>query len=113
MMNAYPYAAGHLMVAPCRHTADYTALSENERNEIFALSSKCASVLTKAMKPEGFNIGLNLGKAAGAGIADHLHCHIVPRWVGDTSFMTTLGDTHIINESLGETYRKLKPLFEE
>ena len=113
MMNAYPYAAGHLMVAPCRHTADFAGMSHSEREELVDLLARCTSVLKKAMNPEGFNVGLNLGRASGAGIADHLHWHVVPRWVGDTSFMPITGDTHIINEALAETYRKLKPLFEE
>jgi len=111
VMNAYPYSAGHLMVTPFRHVASLESLSPGERREIFELLAKCETVLTAAVKPEGFNIGLNLGRAAGAGADKHLHCHIVPRWVGDTNFMPVLADTRVINESLVETYDKLKEYF--
>lgn len=108
IMNAYPYAAGHLMVAPFRHAARLSDLTDSERREIIDLAARCESVLTSAMKPEGFNVGFNLGKAAGAGVDQHLHCHIVPRWVGDTNFMPVIGGTRVINEALYTTYDKLK-----
>ena len=113
IMNAYPYAAGHLMVAPFRHVARLADLTAMEKAEIMDLVAKCEEVLTAAMKPEGFNVGLNLGRAAGAGVDKHLHCHIVPRWVGDTNFMPVLGDTRVINEALDKTYDKLKEYFNE
>jgi ATP adenylyltransferase len=111
IMNANPYTAGHLMVAPFRHVGRMSDLTENERGEIFSLVARCESVLTEIMHPEGFNIGLNLGRAAGAGVDKHLHCHIVPRWVGDTNFMPVIGQTRVINESLENTYDRLKEYF--
>ncbi|MEL7562512.1 HIT domain-containing protein [Dehalogenimonas sp. 4OHTPN] len=111
IMNAYPYAAGHLMVAPFRHAARLADLSRSERAEIMDLAARCEAALTSAMKPEGFNAGFNLGKAAGAGVEAHLHCHIVPRWVGDTNFMPVLSDTRVINQSLEEIYDRLKEYF--
>jgi ATP adenylyltransferase len=111
IMNAFPYTAGHLMVAPYRHVAKLADLSTGEKLEIMDLVARCESVLTAAMHPEGFNVGFNLGKAAGAGVEKHLHCHIVPRWVGDTNFMAVLGETRVINEALEKTYDKLKEYF--
>ena len=111
ILNAYPYAAGHLMVAPFRPVARLADLTSSEKIEILELTARCEAVLTSAMKPEGFNVGFNLGKAAGAGVENHLHCHIVPRWVGDTNFMPVLGQTRVINESLEKTYDKLKEYF--
>jgi ATP adenylyltransferase len=112
IMNAYPYAAGHLMVAPFRHVARLTDLTSSERAEIIDLVARCEAVLTSVMKPEGFNVGFNLGRAAGAGVDKHLHCHIVPRWVGDTNFMPVLGETRVIHEALDKTYDKLKEYFQ-
>ncbi len=111
IMNAYPYAAGHLMVAPFRHAARLSDLTASEKCEIMDLVARCEAALTSAMKPEGFNIGFNLGKAAGAGVEAHLHCHIVPRWVGDTNFMPVIGETRVINEALDATYDRLKEYF--
>ncbi len=108
IMNAYPYAAGHLMVVPFRHVAQLSDLTDTERHEVIDLVTRCESALTAAMKPEGFNVGFNLGRAAGAGVDKHLHCHIVPRWIGDTNFMPVTGETRVINESLDVTYNKLK-----
>ena len=113
MMNLFPYTNGHLMVVPVRHTADLMALSEAEQVEMFGLSRKGVEALTRAMNPHGFNIGMNLGQVAGAGIADHLHLHIVPRWNGDTNFMPVLGETRVISEGLAETYQKLSRALEE
>ena len=111
IMNAYPYAAGHLMVVPFRHVARLSELTGSERHEIIDLTARCESALASAMKPEGFNAGFNLGRSAGAGVDKHLHCHIVPRWVGDTNFMPVIAGTRVINESLEATYDKLKEYF--
>lgn len=111
VMNLYPYNAGHLMVAPYRHTAAIDELKGEERNEHFALVSRGVSVLKKVMKPEGFNIGINSGRVAGAGVDKHIHTHIVPRWKGDTNFMPITADTSVINEALADTYKKLKKEF--
>ncbi len=111
LMNLYPYNAGHLMVAPYRHTAAIDELTEEERNEHFALVSRGVGVLKKVMKPEGFNIGLNCGRVAGAGVDKHIHTHIVPRWKGDTNFMPVIGDTNVVNEALADTYKKLRKEF--
>lgn len=112
MMNKFPYNNGHLMVAPYRHTADLAGLSPEEREEIMALAGISVEVLEKVLSAQGFNIGMNLGRVAGAGIDQHLHLHIVPRWSGDTNFMPILGDVKVISEALEETYRKLKSGFE-
>ncbi|PPD57456.1 HIT family protein [Dehalogenimonas etheniformans] len=111
IMNAFPYTAGHLMVAPFRHVARLADLTPGEKAELMDLVAKCETVLSDAMRPEGFNVGFNLGRAAGAGVDKHLHCHIVPRWVGDTNFMPVLGETRVINEALDKTYEKLKEYF--
>ena len=111
IMNAYPYTAGHLMVAPFRHVARLADLTASEKAELMDLVALCESALTAAIHPEGFNVGFNLGKAAGAGVEKHLHCHVVPRWVGDNNFMPVLGETRVINEALDKTYEKLKEYF--
>jgi ATP adenylyltransferase len=111
MMNAYPYNPGHLLVAPYRHTAELVELTAAERNEHFELVSRCVSVLRRAFKPGGFNIGANIGKVAGAGIDDHFHSHIVPRWLGDTNFQTVLPDIRVVPQALAETYDVLRGKF--
>lgn len=111
MMNLYPYISGHLMIAPYRHTPDTTALSQDELTELMAITNKSIEVLKKAISPEGFNVGMNLGKVAGAGIEEHVHIHVVPRWAADTNFMPVFTDTRVIPEGLDETYEKLAPLF--
>jgi ATP adenylyltransferase len=108
MLNAYPYTNGHLMVAPFKHTADITQLDNDELLEINQLVARSVEWITKVYKPDGFNIGINLGSAAGAGIPTHIHWHIVPRWSGDTNFMTTVGDVRVLPQSLGDSYDKLK-----
>ncbi len=108
MLNIYPYNNGHLMIAPYRHIASVEKLRKEEIGEIMDVLSKMVKVIKEVMHPEGFNIGMNLGKAGGAGIADHLHLHIVPRWVGDSNFMLSLSGTKVISEALSETYHKLK-----
>ncbi len=107
MMNRYPYAVGHLMVVPYRKTADLASLGENEILELWALAVQAQALLRATMKAQGFNLGLNLGTAAGAGVADHLHLHIVPRWAGDTNFMPVLGQTRLLSEGLQTLYQKL------
>ncbi|HEY3661839.1 MAG TPA: HIT domain-containing protein [Chthoniobacterales bacterium] len=107
MMNRYPYAVGHLMVVPYRKTADLASLGENEVLELWALAVHAQALLRATMRSQGFNIGLNLGTAAGAGVADHLHLHIVPRWAGDTNFMPVLGKTRLLSEGLDTLYEKL------
>ncbi len=108
IMNIYPYNPGHLMVAPIRHIADISSLNDEERREIWRFVEKSVNVLKKVMNPEGFNIGMNLGLVAGAGVKDHMHIHVVPRWCGDSNFMPVLSDTKVLGESLDETYRKIR-----
>ena len=108
IMNSYPYNAGHLMVAPYRHVAALDELTDDELREHFALASRCVRVLRQAFRPDGFNIGVNMGRVAGAGVDKHIHSHIVPRWLGDSNFMPVTADTKVINEALAETYQKLK-----
>jgi len=113
MMNRYPYTNGHLLIAPCRHTADMNELSDDEMLDLFMALRLCRNVLQKTASPQGFNIGINLGKAAGAGVDDHMHIHIVPRWNGDTNFMTVVGDIRVMPENLLSTYEKLLPGFND
>ena len=103
MLNLYPYNNGHLMMIPYRHLSDYTLLTKNELAEIMELNNYAIKALNNIMKPHGFNFGANIGKAAGAGIHEHLHFHLVPRWTGDTNFMPVLGDVKIISHDLLET----------
>jgi len=109
----YPYAPGHLLVLPTRHVADLEGLTEDEQSAIARLVRTSVRVLRDVSEPHGFNIGLNLGRAAGAGIPEHLHWHVVPRWGGDTNFMPVIGQTRVMPELLDETYAKLQPRFEE
>jgi ATP adenylyltransferase len=111
LMNLYPYNNGHIMIAPYVHVPSLTALTDQQISDLFALTRRCEQVLGQAIRPEGFNIGLNLGKAAGAGIDDHLHVHIVPRWNGDTNYMTTISNSRVIPQQLEDTYRLLMPYF--
>lgn len=111
MLNAYPYNSGHLMVAPYRHVADLEKLTTDELHEHFEMVSRSAAVLKQVFQPAGLNIGMNLGRVAGAGIDKHLHSHVVPRWAGDTNFMPVIGDTRVINEALAETYKTLAGKF--
>lgn len=107
MMNRYPYSAGHLMAVPYRKTADLAALADQEKLELWSLADDARRLLTDVVRAQGFNIGLNLGACAGAGVADHLHLHIVPRWEGDGNFMATIGGTRVIPEGLEPVYAKL------
>ena len=112
MLNKYPYNNGHLMVSPARHVARLEEMTPEESIDMFRLLRHCCVVLTKAFNPEGFNIGMNVGKASGAGFDDHLHMHIVPRWNGDSNFMPALAEVKVIPEHIAQTYSKLKPFFE-
>lgn len=107
MLNRFPYAPGHLMVAPYRHVAELDELSAAESSELMALAKDAVAALRELMTPQGFNLGLNLGAVAGAGIAEHLHLHVVPRWEGDTNFMPLLADTHVIPQALEVTREAL------
>ena len=111
IMNNYPYNPGHLMVAPYRHVATLDELNSEELHEHFEIVSRSIKVLRKAFNPGGFNIGINMGKVAGAGIEDHVHTHIVPRWPGDTNFMPVISDTRAIPQALAETYEQLAGKF--
>ena len=108
ILNAYPYNNGHVMVVPYEHTANLLALPPEVAQEVFAYTRLAVGALGRAMHPSGYNIGMNLGEVAGAGIADHLHMHVVPRWGGDTNFMSVVSDTRLIPQSLDETWQVLR-----
>jgi ATP adenylyltransferase len=108
MLNIYPYNNGHLMISPKRHVRDLTQLKEAEMLDFIKALNKAKKLLDKVLKPDGYNIGANLGRAAGAGITGHLHLHIVPRWVGDTNFMSVTGSTKVISQSLKDLYKLLR-----
>ncbi len=111
MMNLYPYNNGHLMVSPYQHADTLEGLSNAVLSDLMQMMKASLAALRSAFNPEGANVGLNLGKAGGAGIDDHLHFHVVPRWEGDTNFMTVVGENRVIPEDIQETYRLLKPHF--
>jgi ATP adenylyltransferase len=111
ILNAFPYNTGHLMVAPLRHVAELDDLDREERGELMELASSATKVIRDAMGAHGFNVGLNLGQAAGAGIPGHLHLHVVPRWGGDTNFMPVVGETRVLPEMIEQTDAKLRPGF--
>jgi ATP adenylyltransferase len=113
VLNKYPYNPGHLLVVPYRHTADVEDLTDEENLELQSLLQRSVRALRKEADPNGFNIGMNLGRIAGAGIPDHVHWHVVPRWGGDTNFTTTVGGTRVLPELLAETAGKLAPRFAE
>ena len=112
ILNKYPYNNGHLMVAPARHVATLAATTGEEREELMRLTRHAEMALTEAYSPHGINVGINLGRSAGAGIVDHLHVHLVPRWNGDTSFMSVVGNTRVLPEELTQTAARLRPIFE-
>lgn len=112
MLNRYPYAPGHLMIAPCRHLADFDKARPEEAAELADLLQMALRVLRASDKPHGFNAGMNLGPSAGAGIAGHYHLHVVPRWTGDSNFMPLIGGTRVFIEDLDATYERLRPLFD-
>jgi ATP adenylyltransferase len=111
MVNRYPYTGGHIMIIPFRHVSRIADLIPAEREELFNFMDISVRVLTEAMKPEGFNIGMNLGKVAGAGIDDHIHIHVIPRWGGDTNFISVIGGVRVIPEDVCGTARELRPYF--
>ena len=111
MMNRYPYTNGHLLVAPKKHVAALDQLSDEEMGDILRTVNNAIGILGTVMKPDGYNVGLNLGEVAGAGVEQHLHFHVVPRWYGDTNAMTVLGEVRVISEHLEETYKRLRPHF--
>ncbi|HUU44715.1 MAG TPA: HIT domain-containing protein [Acidobacteriota bacterium] len=111
VLNRYPYNSGHLMIVPYRHIAQLDCLKTAERNEMFALVTLSSVILHEQMNPDGINVGMNIGRAAGAGIADHLHVHIVPRWAGDTNFMPALFETRVTSVDLGKLCRQLRAAF--
>ncbi len=108
LLNRYPYNGGHVMVVPYKQVSDLAALGDDELTELMQLTRRCVDALTSLMKPDGFNIGMNVGRAAGAGIEEHLHMHIVPRWNGDTNFMPVLADTKVLPEALADTAARLR-----
>lgn len=112
LLNLYPYTSGHLMVAPVRHVANLGSATTSELGEMMELARLAEGALETAYQAQGFNLGMNLGKMAGAGVEGHLHLHVVPRWGGDTNFMSAVGDTRVLPEDLQTTRRKLLPLFD-
>jgi ATP adenylyltransferase len=112
VMNLYPYTGGHVMVTPKRHLASLAEATPAELAEMMALARRLEQVFREVYRPDGINLGMNLGRAAGAGIADHIHLHVVPRWSGDTSFMTTVSDTRVIPEEPEQACLRLRPYFE-
>ena len=113
ILNRYPYNSGHLMVVPLEHCATLEVLAPEIRAEMMELISRCVQILTTAYQAQGFNLGANLGSAAGAGIPQHFHFHIVPRWQGDTNYMSAIGDTRVVPEALDETYRRINDAWEK
>jgi len=112
ILNRFPYNSGHLMIVPYQHLATLEDLDAETLSELMALTQLSLRVLREAYSPQGFNVGLNIGQAAGAGIVSHIHLHVIPRWGGDTNCMTTVGQTRVIPEWLDQTYERLRPLFE-
>jgi ATP adenylyltransferase len=111
LLNKYPYTPGHLMIAPFRHLSDFTRARAGERSELAELLQLAIRILRNRYKPHGFNVGMNLGHSAGAGVADHYHLHVIPRWTGDSNFMPLVGGTRVFIEDLEMTYERLLPLF--
>lgn len=111
VLNIYPYISGHLLVVPYEHVGNLDTAAKETTDELMDLTKRSQTALREVYQPEGFNIGMNLGKPAGAGIVDHIHIHILPRWTGDTNFMSTIGDTRVIPEALSTTYEKLRAKF--
>jgi ATP adenylyltransferase len=111
ILNAFPYNTGHLMVAPVRHVGELHDLESSELSALMQLTSRSVDIVKEAMDPDGFNVGMNLGAVAGAGVPGHLHVHVVPRWGGDTNFMTVVGETKVLPEMITDTDARLRPLF--
>jgi ATP adenylyltransferase len=112
ILNLYPYNNGHLMVVPNRHVDSLAAATADELSEMMRFTRDAEIALTEAYHPQGINVGINLGRPAGAGILDHVHVHVVPRWTGDTNFMSVVGNTRVLPEDLGDTAKRLRPIFE-
>jgi ATP adenylyltransferase len=108
MLNLYPYIGGHLLVVPYKQAPDLNGLTDGELSDLFLLTRRCQNALTKLMRPDGFNIGLNIGHVAGAGIVDHVHVHVVPRWSGDTNFMPVIANTTVLPEALADVAARLR-----
>ena len=113
LLNTYPYNGGHLMVVPYKETPDLNALTEEELADLMKLTRRCMNALTRVMKPDGFNVGINLGRVAGAGVTEHVHIHVVPRWSGDTNFMPVLADTSVLPQALSELAAQLRTALAE
>jgi ATP adenylyltransferase len=113
MLNLFPYTSGHMMVAPFDHKPNLDELSPQSRGEMMELVSQCMVVLKKVYKPQAFNVGANIGEAAGAGVPGHVHLHIVPRWAGDTNFMSTVGEVRVLPESIPQTYSRVRAAWQE
>jgi ATP adenylyltransferase len=113
ILNRYPYNNGHLMIAPFRHVPSLATATDEELGELMQLTRDAEVALTEAYQPHGINVGINLGRPAGAGIVDHVHVHLVPRWNGDTSFISVIGNVRVLPEELGDTAKRLRPIFEK
>lgn len=113
ILNRYPYTSGHVMVVPYEHQPSLDGLHAQTRAEVMELASLCVQILGDEYQPQGFNLGINIGEAAGAGITDHVHLHVVPRWLGDTNFMSTLGQTRVLPENLEDTYWRIRRRWED
>jgi len=111
VLNLYPYITGHMLIVPYLHTSEFDSVPKEITDELMDLTKRAQTALREVYSPAGFNMGMNLGSAAGAGIADHIHIHLLPRWSGDTNFMTTVGDTRVLPEDLPTTYSKLRAKF--
>ena len=111
ILNLFPYNAGHLLIVPRRHLATMTLLTRQELVEMAVLTQAAEQVLTEVYQPQGINIGMNLGRPAGAGVADHIHTHLVPRWTGDTNFMTVVGEVRVLPEEVAQTAERIRPVF--
>jgi ATP adenylyltransferase len=112
VLNRFPYTSGHLMVVPYHHAADLAGIDERAANELMALTREAERHLRRLYRPDGINLGMNIGESAGAGIAGHIHMHLLPRWSGDANFMTTVAETRVLPEDLAVTWRRLKQAFE-
>jgi len=112
VLNLFPYTTGHVLIVPFAHIALLSEAAKAITDEMMELAKQCQKALASIYKPDGFNLGMNLGGAAGAGVAEHFHLHLLPRWIGDTNFMTAVGETRVLSESLQDTYRKLRDYFQ-